>query len=121
MGKIEVITKFKDGFSIVSLLDNKAKDWEGVVMGHCVGGETYDYKTIFSLRDKNMMPHATMQLDLNRIVQIRGKENKPVVEKYHDYIHEFLKKNPRLLVDDEELKNIGLMRIVGEIDVMPED
>lgn len=121
MGKMKTLYTFKDGYSMVSLLDDKAKDWEGVVMGHCVGDSNYDQDTIYSLRDEKMMPHATMQLDGNKIVQIQGKENKPVIEKYHEYIYEFLEQFPKLKVDDSELPSIGLMRIVGEIDVMPED
>lgn len=111
IGKIEFIYKFSDGFSIVSLLDDKSKDWEGVVMGHCVGESSYDEDTIYSLRDAEMMPHATMEINKNKIVQIQGKENKPVVEKYHNYIYEFLKKFPKLKLDPRVLSNIGLMKI----------
>lgn len=114
MGQMETILEFDDGFSIVSLLDEKSKDWEGTVMGHCVGGNNYDEEIIYSLRDARYMPHATMQIQDNKIVQLQGKENKEVIEKYHEYIINFLNET-RMDIEDFELNKIGMMRIIGEI------
>ena len=113
MGELKFIHEFEDGFSIVELVDDKAKDWEGAIMGHCVGGETYEEEVIYSLRDKNMMPHATMQMRGKQIVQLQGKGNDHVAEKYHDYIIEFLQLGYKL--DEEYLLKIGLIIINGKI------
>jgi len=118
MGEIELIDELDDGYSIVQLMDDKAKDWEGVAMGHCVGGHDYENEIVYSLRDANLMPHATRHIKGNTIVQMQGKENKDIVEKYHDYIFEFIQRYD-MNVDENYLHKLGLVRIVGEIDVMP--
>jgi hypothetical protein len=120
MGKLEVIHKFPNGYTIMELVDDKAKDWEGNAMGHCVGGNDYESEIVYSLRDANLMPHATMQIQDKTIVQIQGKENKDIVEKYHDYIFDFIQQYD-MNVEEDYLPKLGLIRIVGEIDVMPRD
>lgn len=76
---------------------------EGNLMGHCVGSGIYhsDVKNgkvqIWSLRDKNNFPHATIELRKTNgqtgkftVSQICGKENKPIIEKYRPYIRKWL-------------------------------
>jgi hypothetical protein len=74
---------------------------EGKLMGHCVGacpeyvqGVKKGITKIYSLRDPNGIPHATVQLDrdsegvFNIISQVKGKADKPA-EKYFDNLNSF--------------------------------
>jgi hypothetical protein len=57
-------------------------------------GRTNCGNTLLSLRDKNKSPHVTVAYDSNDgcIYQMKGRNNKKPIEKYHPYIY-------RLLVD----------------------
>lgn len=59
------VLKCENGFQWVSLDTPEAKDYEGNAMGHCVGSGSYDDNetTIFSLRDKNNLPHVTVEFN----------------------------------------------------------
>jgi len=101
----------KDGeFTWVKLKTRAAYQCEGEGMGHCVGG--YDPEDpnniIISLWDKKGEPHVTIEMqdykgdhlskyggvgyDLEEIVQIKGKQNKPPADKYKDVTARFVKK-----------------------------
>ena len=86
----EPILKCDKGFQWVRLDTPESKDYEGNAMGHCVGSGIYDSnKTIiFSLRDKDNIPHITVEFDKenNYIEQIQGKGNTRPNEKYYDDI-----------------------------------
>lgn len=110
----KLIYAFADEFKIVQLLTPECKGEEGSLMGHCVGGSTYEKKTIFSLRDKQNQPHATMEVDGKNIVQLQGKQNQEIVEKYWPYIKEFISKTG-YNVELHYLRKIGLIAINGEI------
>ncbi len=87
----QVIHDFKNGYKIVDLQQCDL-DAEGNAMGHCVG--TYDLnqgKKIYSLRDARNKPHVTIEIENNEVEQIRGKQNKPPVEKYAKMIRGWLK------------------------------
>jgi hypothetical protein len=86
------IIKEISGLKWVKLLTPKAKDVEGDVMGHCVGGEGYENKDIYSLWDNRDRSHVTIEADDNRktIQQIKGKQNREPVEKYQPACVEFI-------------------------------
>jgi hypothetical protein len=114
---VKTIYKFKDGYRIVELTNDACKTREGELMGHCVGGGNYRDKTILSLRDTSNEPHATMEISNTNpflIVQLQGKANQDVVEKYWPYMSEFLRKTDYHL-EPQFLRKIGLVEIEGEI------
>jgi len=85
-----VIFRFSDKEHFLYLLTPGDLTHEGSIMGHCVGGKGYKSKVkngqslIFSIRDKDNMPHVTIEVDVNSrtVVQKYGKGNQPPVSKY---------------------------------------
>lgn len=96
-----------------------ALKFEGDTMGHCVGqycdevgrGDT----NIYSLRDRRGEPHVTIETkkdygdDLERIAQIKGKQNAAPNEKYLPAIQDFVRSQDWSMVND--LPNSGLLRL----------
>ena len=110
------ITKleFDDGYRFVQLVDEACYDREGKLMQHCVGSyfrNTRRDQLIYSLRDPQNNPHATLEARGGKITQIKGKQNKPPIKKYAPYIKEFILKFNMELTGDQ--RNIGLIRIDG--------
>jgi hypothetical protein len=121
----------------------EALKYEGDTMGHCVGGYCPDVlegrSRIYSLRDKRGEPHVTIEVqpmrgselgryaaDLpegedvaamknppNRIVQIKGKQNRAPKEEYLPFVQDFVRSGEWTDVGD--LKNTGLVRYEGKI------
>ena len=62
---LEIIMKFKDGFSWVLLKSKQCYDREGKLMQHCVGSyyDKQNTNKIYSLRDPQNQPHITMEVD----------------------------------------------------------
>ena len=106
----EVIGKDGD-FTWVKLKSRAAYECEGEGMGHCVAGyEIKGENSIISLWDKKGSPHVTIEIahfpglsdmagappdapdDLDEIVQIKGKQNRPPVGKYKDITARFVKR-----------------------------
>jgi len=89
----EIFIEFDDGFYWIDLQTTYSAD-EAEAMGHC--GNTNDGDTLFSLRDKNKSPHVTVAYDSSdgAIYQMKGRNNKKPIDKYHPYIY-------RLLVDPD--------------------
>jgi len=87
----KVLIEFPDGFYWIDLETTYSKD-EADAMGHC--GNTNEGSTLYSLRDKNKSPHITVAYDINDgiIYQMKGRNNKKPIDKYHQYIY-------RLLID----------------------
>lgn len=93
-------------FYWVDLESNYCEE-EGRLMGHC--GRTIA-DTMLSLRERKkygIEPHVTIAIDGNinnytEIYQIKGKENKKPVSKYHKYIVDFLIKNDGVFIGNEE-------------------
>jgi len=85
-----IIFRFSDKEHFLYLLNEKELSREGALMGHCVGGKGYKSKVknkfalIFSIRDKNNVPHVTIEVDVKsrRTVQKYGKGNQPPIDKY---------------------------------------
>jgi len=89
----EIFIEFDDGSYWIDLQTTNSED-EANAMGHC--GVTNDGDTLLSFRDKNKSPHVTVAFGSSdgAIYQMKGRNNKKPVEKYHKYIY-------RLLVDPE--------------------
>lgn len=78
-----VVKQYEDGYYWLDLNTNKCQA-EGGSMGHC-GNTSAD--TLLSLRDPKGEPHVTIAYNYNGVYnQIKGKENKKPIEKYHPYI-----------------------------------
>lgn len=114
----ETVYTFPDGYKFVKLSSKGCFDDEGNLMGHCVGGYhgTFTWN-IYSLRDKNNNPHATLKTDLGTlhvgrrwtgVHEIKGKQNLAPIQKYWSYIKEFIKKMGWYVKADG--KNIGFVR-----------
>lgn len=81
-----------DKWTIRELLTKEDLEYEGAAMGHCVGA--YDPEQIgpgretkwrlFSLRDPENRPHATLEWDRDQqyVLQLRGKGNAEPLRKY---------------------------------------
>lgn len=103
---ISVIFEFPDGHRWVSVESDAALGREGKRMGHCVGSYASEVKSgqiyIWSLRDSNNLPHATLEFSTKSksIFQLKGKRNAPPIAKYVPYFLELctqkkLKVSPR--------------------------
>ena len=82
----EVVKKYPDGFTWKKVSSEAALDREGKLMGHCVGSYCDQVSSgdtvIYSLRDQKNEPHCTIEVTKGKVEQIKGKQNKEVVEKY---------------------------------------
>jgi hypothetical protein len=128
VGHTETLYTFKDGFTIKKLLDQKELNREGNLMGHCTKDERQGYFNkikskeieLWSLRDTSNDPHCTIEYVIKekRVLQIKGKQNGGVVEKYIPYVKEFLqdlsKKKLILNFDSDDLLNIGILEQDGQ-------
>lgn len=103
---VEIIKDFKDGFKIVKLVGENAFKREGFLMRHCVASYFGKDTEVFLLRDKNNVPHCTMEKDQ----QIKGKGNGSINPKYIKYIVSFLEETG-MIVGDSEMKNLGYVNI----------
>lgn len=92
------ILTFPNGYFWAKLTGRDSLDREGDIMGHCVGSYYDDvkagHKTVYSLRDPDNGPHITVEVEGDKIRQIKGKANKEVVARYRDYIPPFLGSRP---------------------------
>ncbi len=102
----ETVLDFKDGYKVVKLIGEKAYRREGYLMSHCVGYYFGKSVEVYSLRDKNNMPHCTMERDQ----QIKGKGNGDIAPKYIDYVVQFLEYLD-MTVGDSEMKHLGYINI----------
>jgi hypothetical protein len=99
---VEVVLDFKDGFKFVKLIGQKSYEREGNLMSHCVASYFGRDVEIYSLRDKDNMPHCTIEKN----VQIKGKGNGDISPKYIDYVVQFLEWTG-MKVRDSEMSNLG--------------
>lgn len=114
-------------YSWVDVISEAALAREGNLMGHCVGGYWSQVKgggtKIFSLRDKANEPHCTIEYTVRgkEINQIKGKGNKGVVDKYKQFILDFLNTPlvPIRTVDQYDMKRNYLIKLkTGYTDVI---
>jgi len=117
-----LVHRYGNGYAWWDLKTAKALRNESAFMGHCVGNEGMSYTRrveageihIFSLRDGNDQPHATIEYDpeTKHLKQLKGKANQGVVEKYRGACIGFIKgmiaKNEvrRVYLTDMERSNI---------------
>ena len=95
-GTGEVVHEWDDGWTVQTVTTPNDLTVEGNRMQHC--SATYADKVaegrcrIFSLRDPNNMPHATIELkgQEDTIVQIQGKQDKKPVKEYRKRVGEWL-------------------------------
>jgi hypothetical protein len=102
----KIILDFKDGFKIVQLVGKNAYEREGYLMRHCVASYYGKDVKIYSLRDKNNIPHCTIEQDS----QIKGKGNGHIHPKYIGYVVNFLEYTG-MKVRDSEMKNLGYYNV----------
>ena len=95
--KTKTVYKFGNGSKIVELSWEDCEA-EGDSMGHCVGTIHTKYvkdgeEKIFSLRSETNKPHVTISVDpkTNKVLEIKGRENKIPIEKHAKLIKEWLK------------------------------
>jgi len=71
---------------------------EGKNMGNCIGDlcRVSESNKIYSLRDSNNNPHASIQIENGKVGQIRGKGNTSPILEYSEYIVEWLLKYPEI-------------------------
>lgn len=111
------IMTMSDGLYITQLLSPEALDFETQCMGHCIGTGGYDADVltgavqIYSLRDKNGMPHVTFEVKNGCVKQCKGKGNKAPILKYIPYIQEFVNANHFEIEGD--IKHMGLIKQDG--------
>jgi hypothetical protein len=103
---VEVILDFKDGFKIVKLVGENAFKREGFLMCHCAGSYHGKNTEVYSLRDKDNMPHATMEKNQ----QIKGKGNGDISPRYVHYVVKFLEFTG-MTVGDSEMKHLGYVNV----------
>jgi predicted nucleotidyltransferase len=112
---IEVFLDFGDGFKIVKLIGENAYKKEGFLMGHCVASYYKGQSEIYSLRDKNNNPHATIEVIVERgkINQVKGKGNGSIHPLYIRYILAFFNQI-NLEVSSYELERLGYKTLEKE-------
>jgi len=95
----EIVYRFENGYTIVSVKNQHDLSVEGEKMGHCVGGYcdavNRGETEIFSLRSPNNEPHVTIEIspltNPGSVQQIKGKGNAPPAEKYRPMIKQWLR------------------------------
>lgn len=109
---LETFIDFGNGFKFVRLIGENAFKREGHLMSHCVSSY-YDKENckIYSLRDQNNKPHATIEIGHydnknESIRQIKGKGNGSIHSNYINLIIGFITK-VGLEVQSYELNNLG--------------
>lgn len=117
-GSVITVFDFLDGFRIVRLLDQEAKNWEAFHMRSCVS-ELKENEGIYSLRDANNIPHCTLEIihrinndyTIPELNQIKGTANSAVSPKYIHRVISFLE---QLDVTFVELENLGYYELRDE-------
>lgn len=79
-------------YNITRLLTPRALEQESTAMRHCIGHGAYedalydDQCLLLSLRDKEGIPHATIEVRSGLVVQFRGKANSVPKEVYREAV-----------------------------------
>ncbi len=95
----EVVMRLPDGYKIVQIYDAEDLHMEGQLMQNCLQDGRYDElvkrhdSKIYSLRDSNNEPHASMEVTKGEMLQCFGKQNRKPVAQYHPYLFEFFNKH----------------------------
>lgn len=115
-GKTKVVFNLPDGFTLVSLLDQRSKEWESEQMRNCLSGDDYLYKDgIYSIRSPLNESICTLEIKNNELLQILGKFNSTINENYFNHVVFLLKSE---FFDNIRIKctldAIGLERLVDD-------
>lgn len=90
LGKGDVVHQHPDGWSLQQLTSPEALKAEGDAMGHCVGGYgdavEKGRSMIYSLRDHNNVPHATMEIQPTEYEQTEPFDIRRTIEN-HSVLH----------------------------------
>jgi len=112
----EVVMSYPDGWNMVNVNSENDLDVEGAKMHHCVAGYWNNVRTgsskIFSLRDPQNQPKATIEVQGNKVIQIKGPNNASIndeglVEKIRDFFDDR---------DDIQKTSTGRSRIADYFD-----
>jgi len=127
---LEEVRKYPDGFRWVKVTSAQSLDREGKLMKHCVGSYCNQVSSgstiIYSLRDKKNEPHCTVEVQSNKVNQIKGKANGPVDNKYIKYVQDFITTPVvgKQYTEVRDLYNTGLIKVDDkyyEPDNLPEN
>jgi hypothetical protein len=121
----KVVHDAGDGWAIVRLTTPDALDYEGRIMGHCVGHGAYDYGLstnftgIYSLRDSAGNSHVTIEIDhsVDQVEQIKGKQNKPPRADYMRRLLGWRGLMDKVIPRSELPPGFGLMRNKGIVEL----
>jgi hypothetical protein len=91
-GEEEVVTHLAAGYTLVRLRTDTALKREGFMMQHCIGLGAYDRALtmlgveFLSLRDRMGKAHITVEVVNDKILQLKGKQNRSPRPEYLDLI-----------------------------------
>ena len=114
----QFIMDLPNGMRAYQLMTPQALDFESEYMGHCVGRGGYDKDVtngsvkIYSIRDNNGEPHATLEVRGQNVFQCKGKGNKTPVQRYIPAVQHFVE--AQKLEIKHDMKNIGLINQDGK-------
>ncbi len=114
----QLVMELPDGMKVYRLMTAQALDFESEYMGHCVGKGAYDANVvngsvqIYSVRDQDGQPHATLEVRHDEVYQCKGKGNRTPVQKYIPAIQAFIESRNFEIVGD--MKNVGLIKQDGK-------
>ena len=114
----QFIMDLPNGMRAYQLMTPQALDFESEYMGHCVGRGGYDKDVtngsvkIYSIRDNNGEPHATLEVRGQNVFQCKGKGNKTPVQRYIPSVQHFVE--AQKLEIKHDMKNIGLIKQDGK-------
>ncbi len=114
----QFIMDLPNGMRAYQLMTPQALDFESEYMGHCVGRGGYDKDVtngsvkIYSIRDNNGEPHATLEVRGQNVFQCKGKGNKTPVQRYIPAVQHFVE--AQKLEIKHDMKNIGLIKQDGK-------
>lgn len=112
------IMDLPNGMKAYQLITPEALDYESEYMGHCVGKGAYDKGVtdgsikIYSIRDADGEPHATIEVRDKDVYQCKGKGNKTPVQRYIPAVQKFIESQNFEIQHD--MKNIGLIKQGGK-------
>ena len=80
----EVVMSYPDGWNMVNVNSENDLDVEGAKMHHCVAGYWDNVRTgtsrIYSLRNPQNQPMATIEVQGKKVIQIKGPSNAKVTD-----------------------------------------
>ena len=114
LGIDDMIPVYSSGnLMVYKLLTKKALQVEGKLMNQCVGGYDPNRTDIYSIKDDNLMSHATIEVCKDNVNQVKGRGNGSVNPKYINIILEFLELIGKK-VRESEMKYLGYISISKE-------